>query len=83
MRRILVSTAEVNRRKTLVRGSGECTFYRKVAVDFFACDKNLLSGVTLRIAFRRAIDVFVLMSDDMPLNITKSKLLKLTCICGR
>ena len=29
---------------------------------FFTCDKNFLSGVTLRIAFRRAVDDFVLMS---------------------
>ena len=51
-----LSTAETNRRKTLARGSGECTFYGKVAVNFFTSDKNLLNGVTLRIAFRRAID---------------------------
>ena len=47
-----------------MRGSGKCTFYGKVAVDFFTCDRNLLSGVTLRIAFRRATNDFVLMSDD-------------------
>ena len=59
-----LSTAEVNRRKTLVRQSAECTFYGKIAVDFFTCDRYLLSGVTLRIAFRRSIDDFVIMSDD-------------------
>ena len=59
-----LSTAEVNRRKTLVRQSAECTFYGKIAVDFFTCDRHLLSGVTLRIAFRRSIDDFVIMSDD-------------------
>ena len=62
-----LSTAEVNRRKTLVRQSAECTFYGKIAVDFFTCDRhllNLLNGVTLRIAFRRSIDDFVIMSDD-------------------
>ena len=42
-----LSTAEVNRRKTLVRQSAECTFYGKIAVDFFTCDRHLLSGVTL------------------------------------
>ena len=30
-----IQAAEVNRRKTLVRQSAECTFYGKVAVDFF------------------------------------------------
>ena len=30
-----IATAEVNRRKALVRQSAECTFYGKVASDFF------------------------------------------------
>ena len=47
-----------------MRKSAECTFYGKVAVEFFTCDRHLLSGVTLRIAFRRSIDDFVIMSDD-------------------
>ena len=59
-----ILAAEVNRRKTLVRQSAECTFYGKVAVDFFTCDRHLLSGVTLRISFRRSIDDFVTISDD-------------------
>ena len=59
-----LSTTEVNRRKALVRQSNECTFYGKVAVDFFTCDRHLMSGVTLRIAFRRSIGDFVFMSDD-------------------
>ena len=60
-----LSTGEVNTRKDLVRQSSECTFYGKVAVDFFTCDRHLLSGVTLRIAFRRSIDDFVIISDDI------------------
>ena len=59
-----LSTVEVNRRKDLVRQSADCTFYGKVAVDIFTYDRHLLSGVTLRIAFRRSIDDFVIMSDD-------------------
>ena len=59
-----ISTAEVNRRKALVRQSTECTFYRKVAVDSFTCDRHLLSGVTLQILFRRSIDDFVARSDN-------------------
>ena len=58
------STTEVNRRKALVIQSNEFTFYGKVAVGFFTCDMHLMSGVTLRIAFRRSIDVFVIISDD-------------------
>ena len=59
-----IATAEVNRRKALVRQSAECTFYAKVAVDFFTCDRHLLSGVTLGISFRRSIDDFVVIYDD-------------------
>ena len=59
-----IKAGEIARRKNSVRESAECTFYGKVAVDFFTCDKHLLSGVTLRIAFRRYIDVFVIISDD-------------------
>ena len=59
-----ITTAEVNRQKALVRQSAECTFYGNVAVDFFTCDRHLLSGVTLRISFRRSIDDFVIISDD-------------------
>ena len=59
-----LSTAEVNRRKTLVKQSAECSFYGKIAVDLFTCDRHLLSGVTLQIGFRRPIDDFVIMSDD-------------------
>ena len=47
-----------------MRQSADCTFYGKVAVDVFTCDRHLLSGVTLRIAFRRSIYDFVIMSDD-------------------
>ena len=54
----------MNRRQALVRQSAECTFYGKVAVDFFTCDTHLLSGVTLRIAFRRSMDDFVVLSHD-------------------
>ena len=59
-----IITAEVNRRKALVRQSAECTFYGKVAKDFFTCDLHILRGVTLRVSFRRSIDDFVVISDD-------------------
>ena len=59
-----IKAGEIARRKNSVRESAECTFYRNVAVDFFTCDKHLLSGLALRIAFRRSIDDFVIISDD-------------------
>ena len=54
----------MNRRKILVRQSAECRFYGKIAVNFFTCDRHLLSGLKLRFAFRRSIDDFVIISDD-------------------
>ena len=65
----MLSTGELNRRKALVRQSAQCTFCGgKVAVDFFTCDRHLLSGMTLSIAFRRSIDDFVIISDDAAKN---------------
>ena len=48
-----------------MRQSAECTFYGKIPVDFFTCDRHLQGGVTIRIAFRHSIDNFVIMSDDV------------------
>ena len=72
-----LSTAEVKRKKLLMRQSAECTFYGKIAVDFFTCDRHLLSGVTLRIALRRLIDDFVIMSDEA----AKQYKVKMTLLC--
>ena len=47
-----IKAGEIARRKNSVRELAECTF------------KHLLSGVTLRIAFRRSIVDFVIISDD-------------------
>ena len=60
-----MSDSQMNARfsATDVRQSNECTFYGKVAVNFFTCDRHLMSGVTLRIALRRSIDDFVIISD--------------------
>ena len=59
-----IATAEVNRRKALVRQPAECTFLWKSGSKFFTCARHLLSGVTLRIFFRRSVDDFVFISDD-------------------
>ena len=56
--------AEVNRQKTLVRQSNKCTFYGRVVVYFFTCDRHLLSGVTLQNFFRRSVDHFVTILGD-------------------
>ena len=57
-----IKAGEIARKNSVIE-SAECTFYGKVAVDFFTFDKHLLSGVTLRIAFRRSVDDFVIISD--------------------
>ena len=38
--------------------------YGKLAVDFFSCEKHLVSGVTLRISMKRSQDDFVVISED-------------------
>ena len=45
-------------RKRTVRQSARITLYGKLAVDFFSCEKHLVSGVTLRILMRRSQDDF-------------------------
>ena len=51
-------------RKRTVRQSARITLYGKVAVDFFSCEKHLVSGVTLRISMRRSQDDFAVISED-------------------
>ena len=56
----VLSTAEVNKKEALAMGSGKCTSYGKMAVDFWYVKKNLLSDVTHRIDLRQAVDDFVI-----------------------
>ena len=51
-------------RKRTVRQSARITLCGKVAVDFFSCEKHLVSGVMLRISMRRSQDDFAIISDD-------------------
>ena len=37
-----------------------------MAVDFFSCEKQLVSGVKLRISMRRSQDDFVVIGEDAP-----------------
>ena len=51
-------------RKRTVRQSARITLYGMLAVDFFSCEKHLVSGVTLRISMRRSQDDFAVISED-------------------
>ena len=50
--------------RELVRESREIWFYGPAGVDFFTCDKHLLSGVTLRLSYRRSHEDFLIISED-------------------
>ena len=51
-----------------MRESEQITLYGKLAVDFFSCEKHLVSGVTLRLSFRRSQDDFVTISETAAKN---------------
>ena len=51
-------------KQSVVRQSREVTLYGRLAVDFLSCEKHLVSGVTLRISFRRSQNEFVIMSES-------------------
>ena len=51
-------------REALVANSEENYFIGKPASDILTCDKNLLSGVSLRISFRRFTNDFVVISES-------------------
>ena len=48
-----VANALKDARKQAARESTRIIFYGKLAVNFFLCEKQLVTGVTLRIFFRR------------------------------
>ena len=50
--------------RELVRESREIWFYGPAVVDFFTCDKHFLSGVTLRLSYRRSHEDFLIISED-------------------
>ena len=57
-------TTWVAARKALVANSQENYFIGKPASDILTCDKHLLSGVTLRISFRRSTNGFAVISES-------------------
>ena len=59
-----IEAADFTSQRELVRESREIWFYGPAGVDFFTCDKHLLSGVTLRISYRRSHEDFLIISED-------------------
>ena len=55
---------DVAARKALVADSLECSLLGKPASDILTCGKQLLSGVTLRISFRRSPNDFTVISES-------------------
>ena len=55
---------DVTARKALVANSNENYFIGKPSSDILTCDKHLLSGITLRISFRRSTNDFAVISES-------------------
>lgn len=70
--------ARLQARKDAIKESREYSVFGRLAVDFFSCDKHLLSGVTLRINLRRSRDAFAVISEsnvkDYKVNIIEANL---------
>ena len=58
-----IANALKDARKQAARESAQITLYGKLAVDFFSCEKHLVSGVTQRISFRSSQDDFATISE--------------------
>ena len=63
-----IAAASRDARQVAVRESEQITLYGKPAVEFFSCGKHLVSGVTLRLSFRRSQDDFVTNSETAAKN---------------
>ena len=61
----VIEAAGFTPQRELVRESRKTWFYRPAGVDFFICDKHLLSGVTLRLSYRRSNEDFLFISEDV------------------
>ena len=60
-----IDAADFTSQRELVLESREIWFYGPAGVDFFTCDKHLLSGVTLRFSYRRSHEDFLIISEDV------------------
>ena len=58
-----IDAADFASQRELVRESREIWLYGHDGVDFFTCDMHLLSGVTLRLSYRRSEDFFIISED--------------------
>ena len=63
-----IAAASWDARQVAVRESEQITLYGKLAADIFSCEKHLVSGVTLRLSFRRSQDDFVTISETAAKN---------------
>ena len=63
-----IAAASRGARKVAVRESEQTILYGKLAVDFFSCEKHLVSCVTLRLSIRRSHDDFVTISETAAKN---------------
>ena len=63
-----IAAASRDARQVAVRESEQVTLYGKLAFDFFSCEKHLVSGVTLRLSFRRSQDDFVTINETAAKN---------------
>ena len=59
-----IDAADFTSQRELVRESREIWFYGPAGVEFFTCDKHLLSGVTLRLSYRCSHEDFLIISED-------------------
>ena len=59
-----IDAADFTSQRELVRELRKIWFYGPAGVDFFTCDKHLLSGVTLRLSYRRSHEDFLIISED-------------------
>ena len=59
-----IDAADFTSQRELVRESRKIWFYGPAGVDFFTCDKHLLSSVTLRLSYRRSHEDFLIISED-------------------
>ena len=72
---------DVTARKATVADSLENYFIGKPASDSLTCDKHRLSGVTLRISFRRSSNSFAVISEaNKHYKVKPHKLSKQTCM---
>ena len=63
-----IAVASRDATQVAVRESEQTTLYGKLAVDFFSCEKHLVSGVTFRLFFRISHDDFVTVSETAAKN---------------